>query len=104
MACRAVAGGVVVAAAVRTGNDDGAKALASLRANDTNETEANATRAGRFMLEMMDMPVSISWTIWVSANDANAEQCVCGDESNEAMQRRNGTWRTWLASEHVARI
>ena len=57
MACRAVA--------VRTGNDDGAKALASLRANDTNETEANATRAGRFMLEIMDMPVSMSLTIWV---------------------------------------
>ena len=34
--------------------DDGAKALASLSTNDTNETEANATWAGRFMLEMRD--------------------------------------------------
>ena len=55
MARRAVAVGVIFAA-VRTGNgnDDGAKALASLRTNDTNETEANATWAGRFMLEMRD--------------------------------------------------
>ena len=55
MACRAVAVGVAVAA-VRAcnGKDDGAKALASLRTNDTNETEANTTWAGRFILEMRD--------------------------------------------------
>ena len=74
----------MVAAAVRTGNDDGAKALASLRANDTNETEANATRAGRFMLEMMDMPGNDGYAGEyvvdnLGANDAKrraVEQCV----------------------------